>query len=126
MRHKPVLLPAALLLIAASNGAAPPPAPVKIVSLAPMKAAIVDGGQIQGQLSASLAVVGGNAELLKEQTPVIRAAALAALNEHARLYASPYAAVDAATLSRDLTDAVHRAAPAADRVLIERVQAQPA
>lgn len=125
LRHRPLLLPVALILMAASNGAAPVP-DAAIRSLAPLSAAIIDGGQIEGQLKVSLAVSGTDEGTLERSIPLIRAAATSALSEHARLRATPYAAVNADALSHDLDMAIRRAAPAVSKVLLVRVEAQPA
>lgn len=125
LRHRPFILPLALVLMAASNGAAPAPDGA-IKALAPMAVAIVDGGQIQGRLKVSLAVSGTDEAVLEQNIPVVRAAAIGALSEHARLRATPYAPVNAEQLSHDLDHAVRAAAPAVDRVLLVRVEAQPA
>lgn len=125
LRHRPFILPIALVLMAASNGAAPP-SDAAIKPLAPMAVAIVDSGQIQGQLKVSLAVSGADEASLDQNIPLIRAAAISALSEHARLRATPYAAVNAEALSRDLDQAVRQAVPTVAKVLLIRVQAQPA
>lgn len=123
LRHRPFILPIAVVLMAANNGAAPAP-DAAFKSLAPLTAAIVDGGQIQGQLKVTLAVSGSDETALDQGIPLIRAAAVSALSEHARLRASPYAAVNAEALSHDLDKAVRKAAPAVSRVLLVRVEAQ--
>lgn len=125
LRHRPFLLPITLVLMAASNGAAPVP-DAAIKRLAPLTVAIVDGGQIQGQLKVTLAVSGADEAALEEATPLVRAAAVSALSEHARLRASPYAAVNAEALSHDLDQAVRKAAPEVHEVLIEQLEARPA
>lgn len=124
LRHRPFILPIALVLMAASNGAAPVP-DAAFKALAPVTVAIVDGGQIQGQLKVSLAVSGADEAALDRGVPLIRAAAISALSEHARLRATPYAAVNAEALSRDLDKAVRHSAPGISKVLLVRVEAQP-
>lgn len=124
LRHRPFILPLAVVLMAASNGAAPVP-DAAFKSLAPVTVAIVDGGQIQGQLKVSLAVSGADQAALDRGVPLIRAAAISALSEHARLRATPYAPVNAEALSRDLDQSVRHAAPGVSKVLLVRVEAQP-
>lgn len=123
-RRSLFLLPAALALSAA--GAAPGPAtPPAVVTLAPMTAAIVDAGIVQGRLEVSLAVSGSDPARLEEHLPLVRAAAFEALSDHARLHASPFSAVQAGLLAAQLDRSVGRALPGS-RVLLLKAAARPA
>jgi hypothetical protein len=116
---------------AVSIAAAQPPAAGAapgLVAVAPIDVGIVDGAETLGTLSATLVLDSDPAgdEAIVAVEPRLRAALRTAMSEFARLHASPYEAVDATMLARDLTDAARAAAPAVKRVLIVEVAARTA
>jgi len=87
---------------------------------------IVEGARADGTLRIKLVLEARDAptaEKLTSTLPLLRAAALAAGIEFARLYASPMMPVDVARLSADLTAALRRQEPGIARVLIVEVAA---
>lgn len=97
------------------------------VPVAPLRVPILDGGRFAGTLRVQAALdyadpaQGAGAA---GRVPVLRAAALSAGLEFARLHASARAPVDAALLSRMLTDAARTVDPKVRQVLILDVSAQ--
>ena len=124
-----LLLPAALALGAANKGdsslGAKAASETAIVTLEPLAVAIVDNGQVTGQLRATLAVRGADADLLTERLPLLRSAVLAEMSEFGRLRAAPYEAVDAAALAQSLDRAARRAVPESREILLLQVAAVP-
>ncbi|WP_239987328.1 hypothetical protein [Sphingosinithalassobacter portus] len=89
---------------------------------------ITDSGRVGGELRVRLvldATDDAAAKNIQEMMPVLRAAAVAASLEFARLYASGMRAVDVAMLDQDLTAALQAADHGVARVLIVRVGAFP-
>ena len=124
-----LLLPAALALGAANKGdgalGAKAASETAIVTLEPLAVAIVDNGQVTGQLRATLAVRGADADLLTERLPLLRSALLAEMSEFGRLRGAPYEAVDAAALAQSLDRAARRAVPESREILLLQVAAVP-
>jgi hypothetical protein len=95
-----------------------------LVPMAEIAVPIIDAGQIEGVLRFTLvlrAKDAASAAMLAEQEPRLRAAALGAGLEFARLRASPYRPVDVPRLSQALDAALRATDPAAERVLIVKV-----
>ncbi|QIG79671.1 hypothetical protein [Stakelama tenebrarum] len=87
---------------------------------------ITDGGRLDGNLRVALVLDAADEESaaqLKETMPELRAAALAASLEFARLHASGMRAVDVSLLDHDLTGALQAANHGVARVLIVEVAA---
>lgn len=104
----------------------PPPDPI-FLSLDPIAAPIVDGGTVDGVLHVSIVVQAKSAEEatdLGKRVPKLRAAALPAAIEFARLWASRFTPVNVERLGAMLTTAVKRADASVDKVLIVRVSAR--
>lgn len=124
----------ALTMATSAGGAGPgaaadPAGAPALVDMTAMAVPIVDGDRIQGTLQVRLmlnATDDGAAAKATEAMPRLRAAALTAMLEFARLYASPFRPVDAERLSRELDAAVEREAPGAAQVLLVEVVARPA
>jgi hypothetical protein len=111
----------------ADGGPAPAGAPA-LVDMSVLAVPIVDGDRIQGELHVRLVLNAGDdsaAERVTAAMPRLRSASLLTLLEFARLYASPFRAVDSERLSRSLTEALHKAEPGVAEVLIVEVGAKP-
>ncbi|MEE4452380.1 hypothetical protein [Novosphingobium resinovorum] len=103
-----------------------PPADPTFLPMEQIDAPIVDGGQVDGVLHVTITVQArteDDAAALGKRMPELRAAALPAAIEFARLRASRFAAVDVARLAEMLTPPLKRVDPAIDKVLIVRVSA---
>lgn len=104
----------------------PPPDP-SFVTLTPIDAPIVDGGRVDGILHVSLVVKAnsaGTAAELGKRMPELRAAALPATIEFARLRASRFTPVDVSLLAESIAPSVKRVDGAGiDEVLIVKVSA---
>lgn len=103
----------------------PPPDPT-FLPMEPIDAPIVDGGRIDGVLHVSIVVqakTADDAAMLGKRMPELRAAALPAALEFARLRASRFAPVDVTRLAAMLTPPVRRVDGAIDKVLIVKVSA---
>lgn len=88
---------------------------------------IVDSANVAGMLRFSLVLAaadGAAADRITASMPRLRAAALAAGLEFARLNVSPLRAVDAQQLDQALTAALRQAEPGVARVLITEVAAE--
>lgn len=99
---------------------------LNFVALEEISVPIVEGARADGTLRIKLVLEARDAptaEKLTSTLPLLRAAALAAGIEFARLYASPMMPVDVARLSADLTAALRRQEPGIARVLIVEVAA---
>lgn len=125
-----MLLATAMPLQAANNDARKaadvPPADPTFLPLDPIDAPIVDGGQVDGVLHVTIVVQAKTPEdaaALAKRMPELRAAALPAAIEFARLRASRFAPVDVTRLAAALGPAVKRIDKAIDKVLIVKVSA---
>jgi hypothetical protein len=90
---------------------------------------IIDASRINGVLRVSITLEAGDAVSAAElggRMPELRAAALAATLEFARLHASPFAPVDVSRLAAALTPALSHVSPSISRVLIVKVAAHEA
>ncbi|MBB5685256.1 hypothetical protein [Sphingobium boeckii] len=84
---------------------------------------------IDGSLSVSVAIQARDASMindLREKMPELRAALLTTTLEFSRLYASGFQPVDAERLDEQLTAALQRVHPGAERALILKLSADPA
>lgn len=89
---------------------------------------IVESDRVNGALRFKLVLEAADAptaERLTASLPTLRAAALGAALDFARLSASARRPVDAGRLDRDLSAAIRRADAGVARVLIVEVAAQP-
>jgi hypothetical protein len=103
-----------------------PPADATFVALEPIDAPIVDGGRVDGVLHVTIVVQAKTSEDaagLAKRMPELRAAALPAAIEFARLRASRFAPVDVMRLAATLASPVKRIDHAIDKVLIVKVSA---
>lgn len=101
------------------------PAP-EFVPMSEIAVPITDGGAMLGTLRFTLVLQARDAAAagpLTDDTPRLRAVALAQGIEFARLRASPDRPVDVATLSTDVGNALRAAAPDIERVLVVAVMA---
>jgi hypothetical protein len=127
---------AALLLAAAvpaqaantdpRNAAELLPVDTSFLALEPIDAPIVDGGRVDGVLHVTLVVQAKSEEAaaaLAKRMPELRAAALPAAIEFARLRASRFAPVDVTRLAATIASPVKAVDPAIAKVLIVRVSA---
>ena len=104
------------------------PTELALVKLEPMAVPIVDGDHVQGELRVHLYLSAKDAASAGEmgpQMPRLRAATFATMMDFARLYASPYRAVDSAQLAKELTAALRKENPGVYEVLITAVAAKP-
>lgn len=87
---------------------------------------ILDGARLEGVLRFTLVLRAHDAQAaasIGKQLARLRAAALVAGLDFARMRASPYRAVDVAQLARSLDSALKQADPGVDKALIVRVGA---
>ena len=103
------------------------PGPAELVSMEAIALPIVDGARLQGTLHFQLVLeveTGPSSDDLSANMPALRAEALAAGAEFARLSASPFIAIDAQRLSADLTLALRERQAGIARVLLVEVSAK--
>lgn len=96
--------------------------PMEVISVP-----IVDAGNVQGILYFKVVLEAKNdasAEKLSESLPLIRAQALMVGSEFSRLSASPFLAVDAQRLSKDLNRSIGENDQEIARVLLVEVTAR--
>ncbi len=108
-------------LAATAASARPAFDPKTLVALDAIEAPIIDSGDLDGVVKVSLRVqmhTPEEAEALSARIPELRAALLAGTMEFARLYGSPFNAVDVARLRAMLTEAAKKVDPQIDTVLI--------
>lgn len=87
---------------------------------------IVEGDRADGRLRLKLVLRASDevgAQRIRAALPALREASLAAAIEFARLYATPFAPVDAGRLAHDMTAALHAQEQAIDTVLLVEVSA---
>lgn len=102
-----------------------------LVEVAPIRVPIIDSGRITGDLNLKLMLrpaanaSGAHGKGEGDKAPAVRAALVSAALEFARLYASPFRAVDAGQLSAQLTAAAHGADPSVEQVLLIEISAAP-
>ncbi len=132
MRMWIALAAAAASLSGASTMAAAPGAAggeAHLVPMDEMNVPIVDGDRADGTLRVKLVLDMSSAAAAEKATamlPSLRAGALAAGLEFARLYASPQTPVNAGRLASEMTTALHRQDIGVARVLIVEVGASRA
>lgn len=100
-----------------------------LVAMDELSLPIVDGGRSDGTLKVRMVLDMVDADAVDSATaalPALRASALAAGMEFARLYASPMTPVDASRLAGDMTTALHAEDARVTRVLIVEVGASRA
>lgn len=110
----------------AANGPVEEP---MLVDMTGLSVPIVDGDRIEGMLQVRLAVnavTPAGIDKVNAAMPRIRATALGTIAEFARLYASPFRAVDNDRLSRALNEALRKAEPGLGDVLLIEVVARAA
>lgn len=98
-----------------------------VVDMTTVEVPIVDGDKVQGSLRVKLAmnaVDPAGMDTVTAGLPRLRATALVTIVEFARLYASPFRAVDNERLSRALNESIRRAEPAVGNVLLLEVAAK--
>lgn len=99
------------------------------VSMDEVTVPIIDGARADGRLRFQLVLEAkdpATAQALTAAMPVLRAAAVSAGVEFARLYASPRTPVDARRLAAQMTAALQAQRPGIRRVLLVQVRATPA
>lgn len=97
-----------------------------LVQLEDIQTPIIDSGRLDGVLDVALVVQARtpvDAAALKTRLPELRAAALSGAMEFSRLYASPFAPVDARKLRAELSETIRQVDPAITDVLVVRVGA---
>jgi hypothetical protein len=102
---------------------------VDLVPMAPLDVPIVEGNRSNARLRLKLVLRASDpaaAAKLTAEMPALREAALAGASEFARLYASPFVAVDAEKLAHDMTAALHGRDSAVTAVLLVDVVASQA
>lgn len=90
---------------------------------------IIDGDRLDGSFRVKTVLAADDAaaaERIEAALPRLRSASLAAALEFSRLYASPFRAVDAEMLSKNLTEALQSEEPGVTRALVVEVAATPA
>lgn len=110
-------------------GGRDPSVPAQLVPMEAIELPIIDGARVQGTLHFQLVLEAGEGtspETLASDMPFLRAAALAAGAEFARLSASPFVAIDAQQLSNELTSALRARQAGIARVLLVEVTARSA
>ncbi len=127
------LYAAAIASIAASHGAIAAGSTsgdgVHLVTMEALDVPIVEGDRADGRLRLKIVLRAADeagATVLAEAMPGLRETALATTSEFARLYASPYTAVDAGRLAKDLYDALQARDPALRSVLLVEISAMRA
>lgn len=108
----------------AANGPVEEPMLVDMTSVA---VPIVDGDRVEGTLRVKLALNAADSQGMDKVTaalPRLRSTTLVTMVEFARLYASPFRAVDNDKLSRTLSEALRREEPAVADVLLVEVVAK--
>ncbi|PNU01864.1 hypothetical protein [Novosphingobium guangzhouense] len=103
-----------------------PPIDPSFLPMEPIDVPIVDGGRLDGVLHVSITLQAKGADEAAElgkRMPELRAAALPAVIEFARLCASRFAPVDVERLSAMVAPPVKRVAAGIDKVLIVKVYA---
>jgi hypothetical protein len=104
-----------------------PAAEPMVVDMTTVEVPIVDGDKVQGSLRVKLAMNAidpAGMDMVTAGLPRLRATALVTIVEFARLYASPFRAVDNERLSRSLNDALRREEPKIGNVLLLEVAAR--
>jgi hypothetical protein len=115
-------------LVGAAPGHAAEAEAANFVIMDEISVPIVDASRIDGVLRVSLTLQMRDAQgaaALTRRMPALRASALAATIEFARLHASPFSAVDVARLSAALTPALARVDQGIAKVLIVKISAMP-
>ena len=133
MRKSIALLAAAALANAAIAAAAPegaePRGEAHFVPMDELSVPIVDGARADGTLRVKLVLDMADAAAAEEagaRLPALRANALAAAMEFARLYASPMTPVNVDRLASGMTTALRRGDGRVARVLVVEVEASRA
>lgn len=109
-----------------AEGEAAEAASVFLLPMAPLDVPIVEGDRSDGRLRLKLvlrAADGVDLERLRAEMPALRETTLAAASEFARLYATPFAPVNARLLARDMTAALRGRDVAIRSVLLVEVAA---
>jgi hypothetical protein len=124
------LYAAAIASVAASHGAIAAGSAseegVHLVTMTGLDVPIVEGDRAEGRLRLKIVLRAADeagAARLTDSMPLLRETALATTSEFARLYASPYAPVDARRLAADLHAALHAQDPGLQSVLLVEVSA---
>lgn len=129
-----IITAAALLSSVAGGGMAavgsPAPAdePAAFLNVSDITTPIFSPSGIDGSLSVSVAIQARDASMvaeLREKMPKLRAALLTSTLEFSRLYASGFKPVDAERLDEQLSAALQRVHPGAERALILKLSANP-
>lgn len=128
MTKFPFLAAAALMLPGAAAGSATAGETPHFVPMSEIRVPIVERDRADGVLRLKLvfqATSAATAERTTADLPVLRAAAVGAAVEFARLYASPMTPVDAARLAAQMTATIRAADAGVTRVLLVEVAAVP-
>lgn len=115
--------------MAAVGSQVPAEEPSAFLSVDDITTPIFSTGGIDGSLSMSVAIQTSNETMvreLREKMPELRAAILTSTLEFSRLYASGFTPVDAERLDGELSSALKRVHPGAEKVLILKLSANPA
>lgn len=97
---------------------------VHLVAMDPLDVPIVEGDRSDGRLRLKLVLRApdeAGAALLQEAMPALRETSLATASEFARLYATPFAPVDAQRLATDMATALRARHRGIDTVLLVEV-----
>ncbi|MBU3078655.1 hypothetical protein [Sphingomonas quercus] len=114
--------------VAASGDPLDSPAP-GFMPIAEITTPIVDASRLDGAVKVLATIETADPatmDQVRADMPMVRAEMYAATLEFSRLYASGLRAVDAKRLGEHLSAAVRKSHPQVSRVLILRLQAQPA
>lgn len=115
-------------LVGAAPGHAAEGEAAGFVAMDEISVPIIDASRVDGVLRVSLVLQArdaADAAALARRMPLLRASALAATIEFARLHGSPFSAVDVARLSAALTPALVKVDAGIAKVLIVKVSAVP-
>lgn len=100
-----------------------------LIDLGALAVPIVDHGHVRGTLAFKLVAEAGDAsagERMRAALPILRAAAVQAGGDYARLYASPTEPVDTERLSRALLSALQKSQSDLKQVLVVESRSTPA
>lgn len=99
---------------------------VHLVTMPMLDVPIVEADRADGRLRLKLVLRAADeiaAERLRQAMPGLRETSLATASEFARLYATPFAAVDAQRLASDMAAALRARDPAVEAVLLVEISA---
>jgi len=115
--------------MAAADNHAPASEPAAFLNVEDITTPIFSAGGIDGSLSVSVAIQAHDANMVNDlriKMPELRAALVTTTLEFSRLYASGFKPVDAELLDDQLSSALKRVHPGAEKILILKLSANPA